>query len=213
MKLEENSLTHTGCFPVQKFIRDFKSLKYSTKCISQGCERMGHEEIWKTLNDIIVEFRKNGEIIPPEVMEDLRAAKTLIHVLKADPAKMENVPTIEMYLNNVESHLIFAAQAKFGAKFVNLWMIRLKEAREKPDVEVPAETASKFVPGLPRSQRWVRVQVSSETPKEEIEELVKESGLACKMQDDGYMLVYGDGEKLKHFIKRTAAKLRVAKEK
>ena len=58
-----------------------------------------------------------------------------------------------------------------------------------------------------------RSPVSAETPKEESEELVKESGLACRMQDDGYMLVYGDGEKLKHFIKRTAATLRVAKEK
>jgi len=179
---------------------------------SRGCERMGHEEVWKTLNNLIIEFRKKGETIPPEVMADLRAAKTLMQVLKADPTKKENVPTIEMYLGNVESHLVLAAQASFGSEFVNRWMKRLRDAREKPDVELPAETASKFVPGLPRGQRWVRVQVSEETPKEEIEELVKEIGLACKMQDDGFMLVYGEGEKLKRFIKRTAAKLRVAKQ-
>lgn len=173
---------------------------------------MGLEEVWKTLNDLIIEFRKKGETIPPEVMADLRAAKTLMHVLKADPTKTENVPTIEMYLGNVESHLIFAAQAMFGSEFVNHWMKKLREARGKADIEVPAETASKFVPGLPRGQRWVRVQVSEETPKEEIEELAKKSGLACKMQDDGYLLVYGEEEKLKHFIKRTAAKLRVSKE-
>ncbi len=95
---------------------------------------------------------------------------------------------------------------------MNRWMKKLKEAREKPEVEVPAETASKFVPGLPRDKRWVRVQVSAETPREEIEELVKESGLACKMQDDGYMLVYGEEEKLKRFIKKTAAKLHVTKQ-
>lgn len=173
---------------------------------------MGHEEIWKTLNDLIIEFRKKSETIPPEIMADLRAAKTLIHVLKADPTKIENVPTFEMYLRNVESHLIFAAQAKFGPEFVNRWMKKLKEAREKPDVEMPAETASKFVPGLPRGQRWVRVRVSKETPQEEIEKLARESELAFRIQDDGYMLVYGEGEKLKHFIKRTAAKLRVTKE-
>ncbi|MFQ6074250.1 MAG: DUF2096 family protein, partial [Candidatus Bathyarchaeia archaeon] len=108
---------------------------------------MGNEEVWRTLNDLIMEFRKKGEAIPPEVMADLRAAKTLMHVLKADPTKVENVPTIEMYLGNVESHLIFEAQSKFGSDFANRWMKRLREAREKPDVEVPAETASKFVPG------------------------------------------------------------------
>ncbi|MDH5782829.1 MAG: DUF2096 domain-containing protein, partial [Candidatus Bathyarchaeota archaeon] len=171
------------------------------------------EEVWKTLNDLIIEFRKKGEVIPPEVMADLRAAKTLMHVLRADPTKIENVPTIEMYLGNVESHLIFAAQARFGSEFVNRWMKKLSESREKPDVELATETASKFVPGLPRGQRWVRVQVSEETPKEEIEELVKEIGLACKMQDDGYMLVYGEGEKLKLFVKKLASKLRALEEK
>jgi hypothetical protein len=30
------------------------------------------------------------------------------------------------------------------------------------------------------------------------------------MQDDGYMLIYGEGDRLKHFIRRTAAKLNVA---
>jgi len=52
---------------------------------------------------------------------------------------------------------------------------------------------------------------STETPKEEVEKLAKESGLACKMQDDGYMLIYGEGDKLKHFIRRTAVKLGDAK--
>lgn len=173
---------------------------------------MGLEEVWKTLNNLITEFRKKGEIIPPEVMADLRAAKTLMQVLKADPAKIENVPTIETYLSNVESHLVFAAQAIFGSEFVNHWMKKLREAREKPEVEVPAETASKFVPGLPRGQRWVRVQVSEETPKEDIERSVEDCGLACKMQDDGYMLVYGEGEKLKRFVREIASKLRAMEE-
>lgn len=172
---------------------------------------MGNEEVWKALNELIMEFRKKGETIPPEVMADLRAAKTLLHVLRADPTKMESVPTIEMYLGNVESYLIFTAQTRFGSEFVSHWMKKLREEREKPDAEAAAETASKFVPGLPRGKTWVRVQVSEETPKEKIEELAEESGLDCRMQDDGYILVYGEGEKLKRFIKITAVKLRVSK--
>ncbi len=173
---------------------------------------MGYEEVYKTLNDMIMEFRKKGETMPPEVIEDLRTAKTMMHVLKAGSTKIENVPTIEMYLSNVESRLIFLAQKKFGSKSANYWMKKLREAREKPEGKVSAELASKFVPGLPRSQRWVRVQVSKETPKEEIEDLAKNCGLAFRLQDDGYMLVYGEGEKLKDFIKRTAAKLHLSKE-
>lgn len=172
--------------------------------------KMGHKNTWEVLNELITEFRRKGETIPPEVMADLRAAKTMINVLNADPAKKENVPSIEMYLRNVESHLIFTAQTKFGSEFMNRWMKKFKEAWEKPDAGTPTEAASKFVPGLPKGQRWVRVQVSTETPKEAVEQLAKESGLACKMQDDGYMLIYGEGDRLKHFIRRTAAKLNVA---
>jgi len=173
---------------------------------------MGQEKAWETLNDLIIELRKRGGTIPPEVMADFRAAKTLLQVLKADPTKIENVPTIGTYLNNVESHLIFAGQAKHGSGFVDHWMKRLREAREKPNAEMPAETASKFVPGLPRDKRWVRVQVTTETPRKEIERLVDETSLACKMQNDGYMLVYGEGERLKRFIKKTADKLHIAKQ-
>ncbi|MCZ2856579.1 MAG: DUF2096 family protein [Candidatus Bathyarchaeota archaeon] len=172
---------------------------------------MGHKNTWDILNELITEFRRKGETIPPEVMADLRAAKTMINVLNADPTKKENVSSIEKYLRNVESHLIFAAQTKFGSEFMNRWMDRFREAWEKPDAGTPTGAASKFVPGLPRGQRWVRVQVSTETPKEEVEKLAKESGLACKMQDDGYMLIYGEGDKLKHFIRRTAVKLGDAK--
>jgi hypothetical protein len=167
---------------------------------------MGHDEVWKTLADLITEFRKRGESIPSNVMEDLRAAKTMIEVLRADPSRVENIPSIEMYLGNVESYLMYNAQKNFGSDFVEDWMKKIKEAREtKATGEKPAPS-SKFVPGLPRGQKWVRVQVSKEMPQKEIKRLADETGLYFKMQRDGYMLIYGDEEKLKLFVKKTAEK-------
>jgi len=172
---------------------------------------MGHDEVWKTLADLITEFRKRDESIRPDVMEDLRAAKTMIEVLRADPNRIENVPSIEFYLGNVESYLIFEAQRKFGSEFVEEWMRKIKEARETKAVGEKPEPSSKFVPGLPRGQKWVRVQVSKETPERGIKKLAEEIGLSFKVQRDGYMLVYGDDEKLKLFVKKTAEKLSGAK--
>jgi hypothetical protein len=43
---------------------------------------MGCEELWKALADLINEFRKKGETIPSDIMTDLRAAKTLLQLLK-----------------------------------------------------------------------------------------------------------------------------------
>jgi len=172
---------------------------------------MGHDEVWKTLADLITEFRRRGEFIPSNVMEDLRAAKTMIHVLRADPNRVENVPSIELYLGNVESYLIYEAQKKFGLEFVEEWMQRIKEARETKPVGEKHEPSSKFVPGLPRGQKWVRVQVSEKTPEKEIKRLAEETGLSSKVQTDGYLLVYGEDEKLKLFVKKAAEKLSGAK--
>jgi hypothetical protein len=168
---------------------------------------MGHNEIWTTLADLITEFRKRGESIPSDVMEDLRAAKTMIQVLRADPNRIENVPSIELYLGNVESYLIFEAQKKFGSEFMEEWMQKIRKARETKVVGEKPEPSSKFVPGLPRGKKWVRVQVSKETPEKEIKKLADETGLSFKVQTDGYMLVYGEDEKLKLFVKKTAEKL------
>jgi len=167
---------------------------------------MGHDEVWKALADLITEFRKRGESIPSHVMEDLRAAKTMIQVLRADPSHIENVPSIELYLGNVESYLIFEAQKKFGSPFAEEWMQKIREARETKAEREEPEPSSKFVPGLPRAQKWVRLQVSKETPEKEIRKLAEENGLSFRMQKDSYMLVYGNEEKLKLFVKKAAEK-------
>jgi len=169
---------------------------------------MGYGEIWKILSDLIIEFRKRRELISPNVIEDLRAAKTMIEVLKADPTRAENIPSIEMYLGNVETYLIFTAHKKFGAEFAESWMQKLHEARKTIRIEEKEKPSSKFVPRVPRDQKWLRVQVSAETPEEEIKKLAAEFRLSTKIQTDGYMLIYGDGEKLKLFVQKTGEKFR-----
>lgn len=172
---------------------------------------MGYVEIWKILDELIVEFRKRGEPVPTNIIEDLRAAKTMIQVLQADPKRVEHVPTIEMYLGNVESYLIFVADQKFGSEFADGWMEKLREAKKTVRIgekEASWEPTSKFVPGVPKGQRWLRVQVSVETPETEIKQSASEFGLSTKVQADGYVLVYGDDEKLKRFVQKTGEKLR-----
>ncbi len=168
---------------------------------------MGREEVWKALDDLIMEFRKRRQIIPLEVMADLRAAKTLIHVLKADPRCIENVPDIDVYLGNVESYLINEAEKKFGAEFAKEWMTRLGEARRTIVEEKASKPASTFVPGLPKGQQWIRVKVTEETPAAAVKKLAEALGLKSEEQVDGYVLVYGESEKLRLFVKKTAQRL------
>jgi len=159
---------------------------------------MGYEEAWKVLADLITDLRKRGEKIPANVMNDLRSAKTMIQILKADPTHMENLPRIETYLGDVESYLIFLAQNRFGLDYVEQWMEKLERARR--EIHEEGKVASRFVPGLPRGERWVRIQISEDAPQKDIETLAEENELSYKMQEDGYMLVHGDIERIKAFV-------------
>ena len=162
---------------------------------------MRYEETWKVLADLITEIRKKGEVIPASVMNDLRSAKTMIQIFKADPSHVENIPRIETYLENVEVYLISVAQEKFGSEFVEHWMGKLGVARKRISGE-EVKVVSRFVSGLPRGKCWVRVQVSEDTPQEDIENLAEENGLLHKMQENGFVLVYGEDESVKSFVKR-----------
>ncbi len=166
---------------------------------------MNYEEKWKVLADLLAELRKKDERIPAEVMKDLRSAKTMMQILKADPTYIESIPRIEIYLRNVESYAILVAQEKMGTGFVERWLKKLEKAKEMK-TEEKEKTTSRFVPGLPRERSWVRVRISEDIPRENVENLAKEDKLLCKMQKNGYMLVYGNGKSIKNFVKKMADK-------
>ena len=166
---------------------------------------MTYEETWKVLSDLLIELRKRGESVSPNIVEDLRSAKTMIQVLKADPKYIESIPRIETFLGNVEAHLISMAQERFGSSFADKWMERVKRGRRAVG---EGETASRFVPGLPRGDHWVRIKISEDAPREVVEMLAEEQNLVHKMQKGGYILVSGDSEDIKSFVKAMAEKLR-----
>jgi len=172
---------------------------------------MPHEKVWLTLEDLIEEFRKHGETIPSEIMEDLRAAKSLIQVSRAKPQHMEDSMQIEVYLNNIEFYLIPKAQEKFGQAFADEWMKKLEKARKEASEEGLGSTVSKFLPGMPRETPWVRVKISEDIKQEVVEALAKESGLRANNKENGYLLVYGDKEKLNVFMKKMTEKFRGAR--
>jgi hypothetical protein len=82
--------------------------------------------------------------------------KKLLQLRKVNANCVDNVPSIEAYLGNVESYLIMKAHEKFGEQSAHEWMKRLKEARKIATEEERIESASKFVPGLPRGHHWGR---------------------------------------------------------
>lgn len=171
--------------------------------------KMSYEEKWKVLADLLIELQKRGEKIPAEVMNDLRSAKTIIQVLKADPTHVESISRIDTYMRSVESYAIFTAE-KLETEIAEEWLKKLKETKKVKDKE-KGEAVPRFILGVPRDKRWMRIQISEDTPQEDVKKLVKESQLSHKMQKNGYMLVYGNEENIKSFVKRMTEQFRVSR--
>jgi hypothetical protein len=165
---------------------------------------MGYLAAWKVLEGMITDFRKRGIVVPAEIMSDLRSAKTLINILKADSNRVETSQKIDEYLLNVESYLVSEAQKTFGTKYVEEWLKRLDEASKK--VAEEEEEEPKFIPGLPRGHKWVRVKPSTELPIEKLKTLAEEAHLSHNVQSDGCLLVYGEDKCIKEFVKNMAKK-------
>ena len=142
-------------------------------------------------------------------MNDLRSAKVMMQILKADATHEETTLKLEDLLRNIESYIIFTAQEKFGATVADNWLTRLEQAK-KTESEEQEETTSKFIPGLPRDQSWVRIQTSQDLPLEQVQSLAKEHNLSSRAQHENYVLVYGNEKNMKAFLKNMAGKHRGA---
>lgn len=159
---------------------------------------------WKVLEEMIVDFRKRGMPIPANIISDLRHARTLINVLRADASRIDIGQKVEKHLRSVEAYLISQGQERFGAVYVEKWLKQLDEAN-KEVLEEEEERKTRFVSGLPKRRKWIRIKPSAELPVEKLEALAEESNLSCNVQDDDCLLVYGSEESVKAFVKKMTA--------
>jgi hypothetical protein len=165
---------------------------------------MGYLATWKVLEEIITEFRKKQLPIPERVMNDLKAAKTMIQIVNADAGHGENNMKIEEYLGSVEAYLVTEAQKHFAPESIDNWLKRLETANCETCEESAEE--SRFIAGVPRDQKWIRVEPLANLPVEKLKQLAQETNLSTTIQKDGRMLVYGQAEDLKEFLKKMTAK-------
>jgi hypothetical protein len=163
---------------------------------------MGHNMAsWKILEDMFIDLKKKGIIIPENILADLRSAKSMIklHCTQAKGAG-DVLQKAEELTANVEAYFAEEAQKVFGPEKVDAWLRRLEEANAEVCEEPTSE--NKFVTGVPRDQKWVRVEPVKNLSTKRIEEIACEFGLEIKPQKDGKMVVYGQQEKIKEFIKK-----------
>ncbi|MGA2386605.1 MAG: DUF2096 family protein [Candidatus Bathyarchaeia archaeon] len=162
---------------------------------------MGYTAKWKVLEDLMIELRKKGFETPSNVISDFRSAKLMIKIGEAGEGSGDATMKLETILASVESDLITEAQNVLAEKEVDLWLKRLDEA-SLPTCEMRAESEKGFITGVPRDQKWIRIEPIPNLPAEKLTQIAKENSLSVNKQKDGRLVVYGQQEGLKAFLKK-----------
>ena len=163
---------------------------------------MGHNMAsWKVLEEMLIDLEKKGVVIPANILSDLRSAKSMIklHCTSAKGAGDALQKTEELSAN-VEAYLAEEAQKIFGPEKVDAWLRRLEEANAEVCEEPTSE--NKYVTGVPRDQKWVRVEPIKDLPAVRIVEIAEEQDLQVKSEKDGRLVVYGQLDGIKAFVKQ-----------
>ena len=164
---------------------------------------MGYTAKWKVLEDLMVELRRKGVEMPPTVVNDLRSAKLMIKIAEVGESTGDATLKLEEILGSVESYLVTQAQNILSAQAVDEWLRRLDEAT-LPTCEIKGENENTFITDVPRDQKWIRVEPIPNLPAERLKQIAKESNLSANQQKDGRLVVYGQQEDIKVFLKKMA---------
>jgi hypothetical protein len=162
---------------------------------------MGYKAVWNVLEEMLIEFRKKELMIPPSIMEDLKSAKTVM-LMMTEGTRAESLQKIEQYLLNVESYLVSEGQKKLGFDYVEGWLRRIDKAGREIDDEKHGEM--RFIPGLSRQKKWIRVTSSNELPVEKLKSIAEKMSIFVKVQKDGSLLALGEEQSIKDFVKKLA---------
>ena len=168
---------------------------------------LGYETSWKILEEIIIELRKKGVETPVAVMNDLKSAKVLMNVLDvSDRDRGEEASKIEQYLGSVEAYLVTEAQKTFPPARIDAWLRRIEEANYytcqtcSVQTEKPEKAKAKFITGVPRDQKWIRVKPLPNLPTEKLKQLAEKTSLSYREEDE-LLIVHGTAENIKNFVK------------
>jgi len=161
---------------------------------------MGYAAKWKVLENFMRDLTKKGVTVPPEVINDLRSAKLMIKIVESG-GDLDSRLKLEECLGVVESFLVDEAQKVLSPQAVDEWLRSLDEA-SLPTCETEPPSENKFITGVPRDQKWLRIEPIANLPAERLRQIAKESNLSASLQKDGRIVVYGQQEGIKVFLKK-----------
>ncbi len=168
---------------------------------------MSNVATWKILEDMTITLTKKGVEIPANIMVDLRAAKCMMEISPSEKGSGESLAKSQECLDIVEAYIINKTEEIFGAEYTDAFLRKLEETKCPSCQTCPSqkEEENKFVAGVPRNQNWIRIEPIDNMPYETIRQLATEYTLTVKEQEDGKLVIHGQPENIKAYVKKMAS--------
>ena len=167
--------------------------------------------VWKVLEELTTALRMKGLNIPETTMTRLRSSRAAISIYEVDPTYGETVELIEGYLVGLEAELVSLAEEKLGEDFAKEFPRKIFEARQKKPKE--PEVTKGFVPGVPRSDYWIRIRIGDTISGEELQDIAAQQGLSTRDERTDSIVIHGEEKKVKKLIREIAKKMRKRKDR
>jgi len=166
--------------------------------------------VWKVLEELTTALRMKGVGIPETTMTRLRSSRATISIYEVDPTYGETVELIEGYLVGLEAELVSLAEEELGEDFAKEFPRKIFEARQKKPKE--PEVTKGFIPGVPRSDYWIRIRIGDTISGEELQDIAAQQGLSTRDEGTGSIVIHGEKKKVKELVREIAKKMRKRKD-
>ena len=144
-------------------------------------------------------MRSKGKEMRPEVVEDLKSAKTLMTIQRVDPSS-PITGDVEDYLGSVEAALWTCAENAFEKEYSDYWLQRIQEAKAK-GIQETVRTRVGLVTGIPKDKQWIRVRVTELIDMAELKSMTSSLGLSFREEANDTAIVFGQPESVKAFLR------------
>jgi hypothetical protein len=163
---------------------------------------------WKILEDMTLKLRRKGVEIPPNVINDLRSAKSMLEISPSEKGSGDFLAKIQECTDNLEAFLTTQVEKTFGVKAADDFLRQLEDSSCSTcqTCQPTKKTENKFVSGVPRDQKWIRVEPIDSLSAEKLRQMAHEHNLSVSPQEDGKLVVYGKPEDIKAFVKEMISK-------
>jgi len=162
----------------------------------------------KVLDELMLDLIDRGIDIPGHVADDLKAGRLMARLGSRQSDDAASETKARAALESVEFNLLALVDIHLSVEAAEAWQRKINSAyQEEITAQVPQVSAPKFGSGVPKGDRWVRLQLDYLNTVEDADKMLDKYAVSILEQEDGYLMIHGRNEDISAFLKELRQKV------